>query len=46
MRSDILQHRKTEIDYINGYIINIAKEAGIPVPENERLLQQVKDLEI
>ena len=46
MRSDILQQRKTDIDYINGYIINIAKEAGIPVPENERLLQQVKDLEI
>ncbi len=45
MRSDILQRRKTEVDYINGYIINIAKEADIPVPENERLLQQVKALE-
>ena len=45
MRSDILQQRRTEIDYINGYIVSLSKKAGIAVPENERLLQEVKALE-
>lgn len=45
MRLDILQQRKTEIDYINGYIINLAKQSGLDVPTNEMLLQQVKALE-
>jgi len=46
MRSDILQQRKTEIDYINGYIVNLAESVGISVPENEKLVQQVKMLTI
>ena len=46
MRSDILQRRKTEIDYINGYMVNLAKKAGLGVPQNERLIQQVKALEV
>ena len=44
MRSDILQQRKTEIDYINGYIVSLAKKSGILVPKNEKLVQQVKAL--
>jgi 2-dehydropantoate 2-reductase len=46
MRSDILQQRKTEIDYINGYIVNLAKKVGFAVPNNEKLMQQVKALEV
>lgn len=46
MRSDILQQRKTEIDYINGYIVNLAKKRGIAVPENEKIIQQIKALEV
>lgn len=45
MRSDILQKRKTEIDYINGYVIAVANKMAFSVPENEKLLQQVKALE-
>jgi len=45
MRSDILRQRKTEINYINGYLVNLAKKHGILVPENEKLLQQIKALE-
>ena len=45
MRSDILQQRKTEIDYINGYIVNLANKFGVAVPENEKLVQQVNALE-
>jgi 2-dehydropantoate 2-reductase len=46
MRSDILQQRKTEIDYINGYIVNVAKKAGLDVPQNEKIIQQVRALEV
>jgi 2-dehydropantoate 2-reductase len=46
MRSDILKKRKTEIDYINGYIANTAKKIGISVPEHEKLIQQVRALEV
>lgn len=45
MRSDILQKRKTEIDYINGYVVTVANKMAFTVPENEKLLQQVKALE-
>jgi 2-dehydropantoate 2-reductase len=44
MRSDILQQRPTEIDYINGYIVSLAKKNGLFVPTNERLLQKVKNI--
>lgn len=46
MRSDIRQQRKTEIDYINGYIVNLANKLGIAVPENEKLVQQIKTIEV
>ena len=45
MRSDILQKRKTEIDYINGYVVAVANKMAFSVPENKKLLQQVKALE-
>ncbi|MBA6291945.1 ketopantoate reductase family protein [Colwellia sp. MB3u-70] len=46
MRSDILQQRKTEIDYINGYIVNVARKAGLGTPQNEKIIQQVRALEV
>jgi len=46
MRSDILQQRKTEIDYINGYIVNVARTAGLDVPQNEKIIRQVRALEV
>ncbi|MGB1264048.1 MAG: ketopantoate reductase family protein, partial [Cognaticolwellia sp.] len=45
MRSDVLHQRQTEIGAINGYITNIANRAGIAVPENDKLIKQVKALE-
>ncbi|KAI7851997.1 2-dehydropantoate 2-reductase [Circinella umbellata] len=35
---DILAKRLTEIEYINGYVIRLAKERNIPVPTNEFLV--------
>jgi len=46
MRSDILNKRKTEIDYINGYLVDLANKIGLVVPENEKLVQQVKALAV
>jgi len=35
----------TEIDYLNGYIINKARQFNIPVPVNEKLVTMVKAIE-
>jgi len=45
MYQDIFQQRKTEIDYITGYLIARAKVHGIAVPMNTQLWQDVKLLE-
>ncbi len=36
---------KTEIDALNGYIVDRARERGIAVPVNTRLVGMVKDIE-
>ncbi|KAI7857007.1 ketopantoate reductase PanE/ApbA C terminal-domain-containing protein [Circinella umbellata] len=35
---DILAKRLTEMEYINGYIVRLAKERNIPAPTNQLLL--------
>ncbi|CAM3512786.1 2-dehydropantoate 2-reductase [Vibrio aerogenes CECT 7868] len=45
MYQDILSHRTTEIDYITGYLLKIAGKHQIAVPENEKLCQQIKQME-
>ncbi|MFT5162972.1 MAG: 2-dehydropantoate 2-reductase [Alteromonadaceae bacterium] len=45
MNRDIAASRLTEIDYINGYLINKAQLLGIEVPENQALYQQIKALQ-
>lgn len=44
MRQDIKLNRPTEIDFINGFIVEQAKKLNIATPENEVLLAQVKQL--
>lgn len=44
MLADVRAGRETEIDFINGYIVEMAGQAGIPVPENNRIIQKVKSL--
>ncbi|MBL4942085.1 MAG: 2-dehydropantoate 2-reductase [Colwellia sp.] len=46
MRCDVLAGRKTEIDYINGYIHRLGIKHGIATPENTKLWQAVKKLEV
>jgi 2-dehydropantoate 2-reductase len=42
MRQDVRAERKTEIDYINGYIIARGAEHGIECPQHSRLVRLVK----
>jgi 2-dehydropantoate 2-reductase len=45
MLQDIEANRQTEIDYINGKIIEYGERAGIPTPFNTTLRSLVKALE-
>lgn len=44
MRSDVQKKRLTEIEYINGYVINLAKKFAINTSYNEKIVNQVKNL--
>jgi 2-dehydropantoate 2-reductase len=45
MWQDVEKGRRTEIDYINGYVERKAIELGISTPMNKALIQLVKDIE-
>lgn len=49
MRSSMLQDidrgRKTEIDYLNGYIAGKGREVGVPTPINEAIVKGVREIE-
>lgn len=42
MLQDVMKGKKTEIDFLNGRIVELAKKHGIPVPYNEMLVRLVK----
>lgn len=42
---DIDSGRKTEINFLNGYLVKLGKELHIPTPENESITQAIKELE-
>ena len=41
---DVLKGRSTEIDDLNGYVSRKGREAGIPTPFNDRIVEIVHDL--
>ena len=43
MRKDVERGAGTEIDAINGAVVEIGLRAGIPVPVNQGLVQQIKE---
>ncbi len=45
MLQDILKKKRTEIDYINGVIVRLGQELGIPTPVNSLLLDLVHGLQ-
>jgi len=44
MRCDVVAHRQTEINYINGYIHKLGIKHGITTPKNTQLWQQIKNI--
>lgn len=46
MLQDVLNSKRTEIDFINGAIIRQGKAMGIPTPVNETLTALVKTIEV
>ena len=45
MLQDVLNNKRTEIDYINGAIVRQGKALGIPTPVNDVLANLVKTIE-
>jgi 2-dehydropantoate 2-reductase len=44
MRCDILAHKQTEINYINGYVHDLGITHGIATPQNTQLWQKVNSM--
>jgi 2-dehydropantoate 2-reductase len=42
---DLKSERKTEVDFINGYIVNKAKEIGLEAPLNSFCVKAIKEME-
>lgn len=42
---DLAKKKKTEIDFLNGYIVELGKRYGVPTPTNESVFSLVKMLE-
>jgi len=45
MCQDILKRKKTEIDFLNGRIVELGRKHGVPAPVNETLVNLIKFLE-
>ena len=45
MHQDLHNGRRTEIDYITGYLLRVARHHGIEAPLNRALLEDIKGLE-
>ncbi len=45
MAQDMVKGRKTEIDYLNGFVVLKAKNHGIAVPANEGIVTAIKRIE-
>ena len=42
---DILKGRRTEVDYLNGYVARKGREVGVPTPINEAIVAVTRHLE-
>lgn len=45
MSQDLQQGRKTEIDYINGEIVNLAQKNNLSAPINSAIIKLIKEVE-
>jgi len=45
MHQDLMKGRKTEIDFLNGKIVEMGRKHNIPTPINESIVSMIKFLE-
>lgn len=45
MHQDVVHQRRTEIDFITGYLLKTAEKHHIHTPENAKLYQRIKQIE-
>ena len=45
LAQDLLKGRSTEVDYLNGYIVNKGKQVNIPTPVNESIVELTREIE-
>lgn len=45
MAQDVTKGRKTEIEFMNGYVVDRGREAGVPTPVNAAIVEVVKDID-
>jgi 2-dehydropantoate 2-reductase len=45
MGQDMAKGRRTEIEYLNGFVVRDGEQVGIQAPANERLVDIVKKIE-
>ncbi|YCO04340.1 2-dehydropantoate 2-reductase [Vibrio sp. VNB-15] len=45
MRQDVFHQRRTEIDFITGYLLKAAEKYQMSTPENAKLYQRIKQIE-
>ncbi len=43
---DVIKHRRTEIEFLNGYVARRGKEADVPTPVNEAITRLLKQIEL
>jgi 2-dehydropantoate 2-reductase len=42
MLQDVMKGRRTEIDYLNGYVCQQGRRLGVPTPVNEAVVAAVR----
>ena len=42
---DVMKGRRTEVEYLNGYVVRKGKGVGVPTPMNEAIVEVTKRLE-
>ena len=45
LQRDLIRNRPTEIEFVNGEIVRLAKENGMEACYNEEVVQAVRELE-
>ena len=44
MGQDVLKGRRTEIEFLNGYVSEQGRKAGVPTPYSDKIVQLVNSL--